>query len=64
MAAKAFEPASFENRTTGVRGILGTAANERRLTVLCKWGEANATALAEAFGLGPSVLSQHLAKLR
>ena len=50
-----------------VAGILRALGNERRLMILCKLaevGELNVTTLAEAVGLSPSALSQHLTKLR
>jgi ArsR family transcriptional regulator, virulence genes transcriptional regulator len=58
---------TFEANATEVAGILRAIANERRLMILCKlveWGEANVGTLAEAVGLSPSALSQHLAKMR
>ena len=59
--------ATFEANATEVANILRALANERRLMILCKlveWGEANVGTLAEAVGLSPSALSQHLAKMR
>jgi len=67
MAARTFDPASFERKAMEVAGILRAVANERRLMILCKlveWGEANVGALAEAVGLSQSALSQHLARMR
>jgi ArsR family transcriptional regulator len=58
---------AFEKQALDVANILKALANERRLMVLCKlveWGEANVTTLADAVGLSPSALSQHLAKMR
>jgi ArsR family transcriptional regulator len=58
---------AFEKHATEVADLLRTLANERRLMILCKlveWGEGNATSLADAVGLSPSALSQHLAKMR
>lgn len=47
-------------------GLLRLLANEKRLLVLCHLveGEQGVGALAEAVGLSPSALSQHLAMLR
>lgn len=50
-----------------VAPVLRALGNERRLMIVCKlaeWGEATVTALADAIGVSPSVLSQHMAKLR
>ncbi len=58
---------TFEANATEVAGILRALANERRLMILCKlveWGEATVGSLADAVGLSPSALSQHLAKMR
>jgi ArsR family transcriptional regulator len=58
---------AFERQATKVADLLRALANERRLMILCKLlegGEVNVTALAEAVGLSPSALSQHLAKMR
>ncbi len=58
---------TFEANASQVAHILRALANERRLMILCKlveWGEANVGTLAEAVGLSPSALSQHLAKMR
>ena len=59
--------ATFEANATAVAGVLRALANERRLMILCKlveWGEAKVGTLAQAVGLSPSALSQHLAKMR
>jgi ArsR family transcriptional regulator, virulence genes transcriptional regulator len=59
--------ATFAANATEVAGVLRALANERRLMILCKlveWGEAKVGTLAEAVGLSPSALSQHLAKMR
>lgn len=67
MAAQGFDAASVERRAREVAGLLRALANERRLLILCKlveWGEGNVGALAEAVGLSPSALSQHLARMR
>jgi ArsR family transcriptional regulator len=47
-------------------GLLRLLANEKRLLVLCHLveGEQGVGALADAVGLSPSALSQHLALLR
>jgi ArsR family transcriptional regulator, virulence genes transcriptional regulator len=58
---------TFEANATQVADILRALANERRMMILCKlveWGEASVGTLAEAVGLSPSALSQHLAKMR
>ena len=67
MAVQEFKPDALEEQATEVAGILRALANERRLMILCKlveWGEGSVSALAEAVGLSPSALSQHLAKMR
>ena len=67
MALQEFKPDALEAQAAEVAGILRALANERRLMILCKlveWGEANVNGLAEAVGLSPSALSQHLAKMR
>jgi DNA-binding transcriptional ArsR family regulator len=53
-------------RAGTVAGKLSLMSNPRRLLILCRLaeGEASAGALAEHVGLGPSALSQHLARLR
>ena len=65
--ADTFDVAALEGRAAAVAGIVHALANERRLMILCKlveWGEANVSTLAQAVGLSPSALSQHLAKMR
>jgi len=62
-----FDPATLEARATEVAAVLRALANERRLMILCRlvqWGEVRVGALAEAVGLSPSALSQHLARMR
>lgn len=56
MAAKAQE----------VAALLKALANEKRLLVLCRLaeGEATVTALADEIGLSQSATSQHLARMR
>jgi ArsR family transcriptional regulator len=61
------EVTALEGKVAAVAGILHALANERRLMILCKlveWGEAKVGTLAQAVGLSPSALSQHLAKMR
>ena len=61
------DTAVLERKAAEVAGILRALANERRLMILCKlveWGEATVGTLADAVGLSPSALSQHLAKMR
>ena len=65
--AETFDAAALEGKVAAVAGILQALANERRLMILCKlveWGEAKVGTLAQAVGLSPSALSQHLAKMR
>jgi DNA-binding transcriptional ArsR family regulator len=67
VAAKLFDPQTFERKVNEVAGILRALANERRLMILCKlveWGEAKVNTLSQAVGLSQSALSQHLAKMR
>lgn len=62
-----FDPDLLERKAGKVARVLAALSNERRLVVLCKLtglGEASVGSLAEAVGLSPSALSQHLAKLR
>jgi ArsR family transcriptional regulator len=65
--ANEIDAAVLERKAAEVAGILRALANERRLMILCKlveWGEATVGTLADAVGLSPSALSQHLAKMR
>ena len=57
----------LETKASEVAETLRALANERRLLLLChltETGEATAHTLAEAVGLSPSALSQHLSKMR
>ncbi|WP_234984256.1 ArsR/SmtB family transcription factor [Roseivivax jejudonensis] len=56
----------LENRADHVAGLLSLMGNSRRLLILCRLaeGEASVGALQAQIGLGQSALSQHLAKLR
>lgn len=67
MPAAPTDLASFEASAARVAGVLKALGNERRLMILCKLvesGEANVGTLAEAVGLSPSAMSQHLARMR
>lgn len=58
---------TFDGRDLGLAAsVLKDMANPRRLMVLCMLGagEMSVGSMAEAVGLSPSALSQHLAKLR
>ncbi|SFD56799.1 ArsR/SmtB family transcription factor [Roseivivax sediminis] len=58
--------AALEERAEHVAGLLTLMGNPRRLLILCRLaeGEASVSALQSAVGLSQSALSQHLARLR
>jgi ArsR family transcriptional regulator len=57
---------SFAAKASAAAGLLRAMANERRLMILCQLGggEKSVGELCGLVGLGPSALSQHLARLR
>lgn len=59
-------PDTIDRHASSAARLLRAMANESRLSILCRLGrgEMSVGALAEAVGLSPSALSQHLAKLR
>ena len=58
--------AELEARADDVARLLSLIANPKRLLILCRLaqGEASVGQIRDAVGLGQSALSQHLAKLR
>lgn len=58
--------AELEQRADHVAAKLGMMANGRRLTILCRLaeGEASVSELQSVVGISQSALSQHLARLR
>lgn len=59
--------AAFSAQAAEVAALLKAMSNQRRLMVLYKLvevGEMRVGEMAEAFGLSPSALSQHLALMR
>lgn len=65
-AAHGFDRAALEARAVEVAGVLSLMGNPKRLMILCRLaeGEASVGTLGKAVGLSQSALSQHLAKLR
>lgn len=64
--ATADEMATLEARADDVAGRLAMIANPKRLLILCRLaeGEASVGELQAVAGLSQSALSQHLARLR
>ena len=60
------DPESMREHAADASRLLKALANEKRLMLLCRLGEGEASAgdLAEYAGLAQSAASQHLAKLR
>ncbi|MCB1395882.1 MAG: winged helix-turn-helix transcriptional regulator [Rhodobacter sp.] len=56
----------LQNRADEVAGLLKQIANARRLVILCRLADGDATVseLCAVADLSPSAMSQHLAKLR
>lgn len=57
----------LERHAANVADTMRALGNEKRLMILCKLAqtdEMNVNTLAEAVGLSPSALSQHLARMR
>jgi ArsR family transcriptional regulator len=63
----AMDMSAFEDNAAEAAQVLKLLANERRLLILCRLvidGEMSVRPLADAVGLSPSALSQHLARMR
>ena len=63
----AMDMSAFEENAAEAAQVLKVLANERRLLILCRLvidGEMSVGPLADAVGLSPSALSQHLARMR
>jgi len=63
----AMDMSAFEDNAAEAAKVLKLLANERRLLILCRLvidGEMSVGPLADAVGLSPSALSQHLARMR
>ena len=63
----AMDMSAFEDNAAEAAQVLKLLANERRLLILCRLvidGEMSVGPLADAVGLSPSALSQHLARMR
>lgn len=66
MDLAAFDLSTFEASASRAAELLRTLANEKRLLILCRLGDAEVSvgALQAPLGLSQSALSQHLSVLR